>query len=289
MTGRKAEAGEAGGEAGTKRYFDTHTHYNHTAFSHDLPEVMRKIQDAGVERDAVIGYDLPTSRAALMMARQDPRHIAVAGLHPLHIGESARTDFAELCDLFSGKAEDTSGAGTGGKGRPLAVGEIGLDYSRRRSADDPVAEVQQEYFRKQLRLAGELCLPVVIHSRDAAEDTYRILKEENAGKYGGVIHCYSYSPEMAERFVGLGFYLGIGGVITRQGARRLTETVKRISMEHLVLETDCPYLPPESMRGQRNDSSVLPMIADRIARIKDISLEEVGQAAWENACRLYGL
>ena len=249
-------------------FFDTHTHYNHPSFAGDLDAVMTRIRRLGVRMDAVIGYDLPSSQRALELAGEDPGHLAVTGIHPLHVADLPRDAMEQLAGMVKEGAS--------------AVGEFGLDYHL---PDGPAKELQKDLFRMQLELAKMTGLPVVIHSRDAAQDTVEILKEFPG--VTGVIHCYSYSPEMAEVFVKMGYYLGIGGMVTRQAAKKLPETVRRIPLSSLLLETDAPYQSPEGHRGERNDSGALPRIAEEIARLKGLSPEEVCRVTWENACRLY--
>ena len=290
------------------RYFDTHAHYNDPRFEEDLQEVLRGILEAGIAETAVIGYDMASSLRGVRLAEGSGtgnaagidtgadagesaetgegsgeaagrngiglRHVAAVGIHPLHTGEAEEEDLIRLEIL----AED-----------PVvrAIGEIGLDYHKKDREMSVDRELQQYFFRKQIRIARRANLPVVIHSRDAAQDTLEILEEEKASEVGGVIHCYSYSPEMAVRFTGLGFYLGIGGVVTYPASRTLRETVQKIPMERLVLETDAPYLPIEGHRGERNDSRSLPEIAEAIASLLHISVEEVCRVTRENAYRLY--
>ena len=165
----------------------------------------------------------------------------------------------------------------------IAVGEIGLDYYW----DNESHEVQKKWFIRQLELARELGLPVLIHSREAAADTMEIMKEY-AGGLKGVIHCYSYSREMAKEYVKMGFYIGVGGVVTFKNARRLKETVEEIPLESIVLETDCPYLAPVPYRGKRNNSAYIRYVAEEIAKIKGIPCGEVISRTEENAKRLYG-
>lgn len=285
------------------RYFDTHTHYNDPRFAGDLQEVLQGIRAVNVMGTAVIGYDLSSSIRGLQLAegslpetrggdlrgrpetqggdlREQPREeayarcVAAVGVHPLHVPDADEDDLLRLEIL----AEDPKAA---------AIGEIGLDYARKEGRPPADRDLQQYFFRKQIRIARRAGLPVVIHSRDAAQDTAEILEQEKAAEVGGVIHCYSYSPEMAVRFLRLGFFLGIGGVVTYPGSKRLRETVRQVALEHLVLETDAPYLPPDGHRGERNDSRSLPLVAGEIARIKNISVEEVCRKTWENACKLY--
>ena len=274
------------------RYFDTHTHYNDPRFAGDLQEVLQGIRAVNVMGTAVIGYDLSSSIRGLQLAegslpetsggdlrgpqreKAHARCVAAVGIHPLHVPDADEDDLLRLEIL----AEDPKAA---------AIGEIGLDYARKEGRPPADRDLQQYFFRKQIRIARRAGLPVVIHSRDAAQDTAEILEQEKAAEVGGVIHCYSYSPEMAVRFLRLGFFLGIGGVVTYPGSKRLRETVRQVALERLVLETDAPYLPPDGHRGERNDSRSLPLVAGEIARIKNISVEEVCRQTWENACKLY--
>ncbi|MBQ1290355.1 MAG: TatD family hydrolase, partial [Lachnospiraceae bacterium] len=167
----------------------------------------------------------------------------------------------------------------------VAVGEVGLDYHY----DEPEKAVQHHWFRRQIQLAREEDMPLIIHSRDAAEDTFRILKEEGAEKTGGVIHCYSYSAEMALEYVKLGWYIGIGGVVTYKNGRKLKEVAAAVPLESIVLETDCPYLSPTPLRGTRNSSLNLPYVVQEIAGIRGISAQEVEDVTYRNAMCLYRL
>ena len=173
----------------------------------------------------------------------------------------------------------------------VAIGEIGLDYFRKEG--NAYKSVQKEWFCRQLDLAKEIEKPVIIHSRDAAEDTIQILrdfrKENPQIENPGVIHCYSYSPELAKEYVAMGFYIGIGGVVTFKNAKKLVRCAERIPLSSIVLETDCPYMAPEPNRGKRNDSSQLIYVAQKLAEIKGVTAEEVKQATTENAHRLYRL
>ena len=165
----------------------------------------------------------------------------------------------------------------------MAVGEIGLDYYW----DEPERDIQKHWFVRQLDLAREVGLPVVIHSRDAAKDTLDIMKEQKAGDMGGVIHCFSYGVELAREYLNMGFYLGIGGVVTFKNAKKLKEVVEYMPMERMVLETDCPYLAPEPFRGKRNSSLYLPYVVKAVSEIKGISQEEVMAKTCDNARKMY--
>jgi TatD DNase family protein len=169
--------------------------------------------------------------------------------------------------------------------KAVAVGEIGLDYYW----PEPDREIQKHWFARQLQLAAEVDLPVVIHSREAASDTMRIMKENHAEKVGGVVHCYSYSVELAREFVKMGFYIGIGGVLTFKNARKLVEVAREIPLERLLLETDCPYLAPVPYRGKRNCSLYLPHVVAKLAELKGITEEEVIRVTEHNAETMYRL
>ena len=165
----------------------------------------------------------------------------------------------------------------------VAVGEIGLDYYW----DEPDREIQKKWFRRQLELAKEENLPIIIHSRDAAKDTLDIMKEMECNKMSGVVHCFSYSKEIAREILDMGFYLGIGGVVTFQNAKAIKEVVEYAPLDRILLETDSPYLAPAPHRGKRNSSLYIPLIAQEIARIKEIEYDEVIQATNKNAKRLF--
>jgi len=167
----------------------------------------------------------------------------------------------------------------------VAIGEIGLDYYWVKEPD--LRLEQKEWFRKQLALARQMNLPVIIHSRDAAKDTLELMKEENAQEIPGVVHCYSYSIENALDYIQMGYYIGIGGVVTFNNAKTLKEVVKQIPLERILVETDCPYMAPEPFRGKRNSSLYLPYIIEKIAQIKQISPQEVEKVTRENGYQLF--
>ncbi len=255
--------------------FDSHAHYDDEAFNEDVDELLASMPGKGIGRICDVGASMESSKKALKLAHQYEHVYCAVGLHPEHVGdlESGKDDLSVLQTLAK---ED----------KVVAIGEIGLDYHYE---ENPPKEVQQKWFRQQMRLAKEIHLPIIIHSRDAAQDTFAIMKEEHAEEIGGVLHCYSYSPEMAETFLQFGFYFGFGGVVTFKNAKKAKEAVARIPMEKILLETDCPYMAPETYRGERNSSLYLPHIARAIADIKGISTEEVIRITMENACRMFGI
>ncbi len=250
--------------------FDTHAHYNDEAFQEDGQELLASLPGQGIARVVNVGASLASCRQSLELARRWPHVYCALGVHPSECGELNQ----EGLDWLRRQCQEE---------KCVAVGEIGLDYHW----EGPGREVQKEWFVRQLRLARECGLPVVIHSRDAACDTADILRGEKTGEIGGVIHCYSYSREMAREFLNMGFYFGIGGVVTFRNARKLKEAVEYIPLDRLVLETDCPYLAPEPWRGKRNSSLYLPLVAAAAAAIKGVSQEELLRAVWENSLKLY--
>ena len=165
----------------------------------------------------------------------------------------------------------------------VAIGEIGLDYYY----DEPEKDIQKHWFLRQLEVGRQVKLPVIIHSREAAKDTVELMKEADAASIGGVVHCYSYTKELAREFLNMDFYIGIGGVVTFKNARKIKEAIEYIPLEKLVLETDSPYLAPVPFRGKRNSSLNIPYVIEAIAELKGISKEEVEAVTWENGKRLY--
>ena len=255
--------------------FDTHAHYDDEQFNEDRVELLNSMEEQGVGTIVNVSAAYNSCRKVIALAKEYPFVYAAVGIHPDEVGCLNEENFAQMKELF--KEE-----------KVVAVGEIGLDYYWDKEPE--VQAAQREWFVRQLALAGETDLPVIIHSRDAAEDTMRILKETGRFReHPGVIHCYSYSPEQAKEYVKMGYCIGVGGVVTFKNAKKLKQTVEQISLEHILLETDCPYMAPEPHRGTRNDSSNLSYVAARIAEIKGVSVQEVEQTTWENACRVFGV
>lgn len=255
--------------------FDTHTHYDDDAFAEDRETLLQGLAAEGVGAVANMGASMRGAKDSVALAKKYPFVYAAVGIHPDHVGELDEEGMSELKTMA---AEE----------KVVAIGEIGLDYYW----DISDREVQKKWFRRQLDLALELSLPVVIHSREAAADTMEIMKEyhqKSKGALRGVIHCYSYSVEQAQEYLSMGFYLGIGGVATFKNAKTLKKVVETAPIEQLVLETDCPYLAPEPYRGKRNNSTLLHYVVAAIALQKGITEEEIERITWENATKLYRL
>lgn len=252
--------------------FDSHAHYDDKQFDEDRDELLTQLKDAGIDRVVNISNGWDDMLRVLALIQKYPFLYGTVGIHPCKVSD---LDEDRLEQLRSYCHRD----------KIVAVGEIGLDYYW---MSDP-KEIQKKWFIRQLQLAKEENLPVVIHSRDAAQDTFAIMKAEHAGTTGGVIHCYSGSVEMAKEYVKLGYYIGIGGVVTFKNAKALKKVAKEIPLERMVVETDCPYLAPAPHRGKRNVSAYLPLVIQQIADLRGISAEEVERVTYENACRLYNL
>lgn len=260
-----------------KMIFDTHTHYDDKAFQPDRAELMQKLRENGIGKAVNASSDWESLENTRILADQYDFIFAAYGLHPENL-DSVPEGMTEAQALEAIRELLRTP-------KAVAVGEIGLDYYWEK--DPEKQERQKHWFRLQLQLAREEKLPVIIHSRDAAGDTLRIAREEKLGEIGGVIHCFSYSREIAAEYLKMGMFLGIGGVVTYKNSRKLKETVEMAPLEQLVLETDCPYLTPVPNRGQRNSSLNLPYVIQAIAEIKGLPAEEVESATWKNAHRLY--
>jgi TatD DNase family protein len=252
--------------------FDTHAHYDDEQFDIDREELLLSMKDNGIGNVVNVGANLEGSQRSLDLAQKYDFVYAAVGVHP--------SDCAELDDEGIEKIRAMSSFP-----KCVAIGEIGLDYYW----PEPDHELQKKWFIRQIALAREVGLPIIVHSRDAAADTLEILKSEKAGELGGVVHCFSYSKEVALECVQMGFYIGVGGVLTFKNGRKMKEVVEEIPMDRIILETDSPYLSPEPNRGKRNSSLNLPYVVSAMAQIKGISEEEVIRITEENARKMYRL
>lgn len=249
--------------------FDTHAHYDDEQFDGDREALLASMCEGGVGTIVNVASDVVSWADIRKLTRDYHFLYGAVGVHPDDVGSLNEENFAELRSILQEE-------------KIVAVGEIGLDYYWDKEGHD----LQKKWFLRQLDLAKEQQLPVIIHSREAALDTFEIMKQY-AGRVGGVIHCYSYSLEQAREYVKMGYFLGIGGVVTFSNAKKLKEVVREIPLKSLVLETDCPYLAPVPNRGKRNSSLNLIYVAGQIAELKGISVEEVIRQTEENAYKLY--
>lgn len=251
--------------------FDTHAHYDDTKFDTDREILLASMPEHGVGTIVNASAAVGSWHHVLELTEKYPYVYGMIGVHPDEVGALDEERFTEMEGLLS-------------REKIVAVGEIGLDYYW----DNESHDVQKHWFIRQLGLARKAGLPVNIHSREAAADTMEILKQYGQ-EMKAIIHCYSYSKEMAEEYVRMGYLIGIGGVVTFKNARKLKEVVQAIPVSHIVLETDCPYLAPEPNRGKRNSSENLYDVAAAIAGLKGTSTEEIIQITEENARRFYEL
>lgn len=252
--------------------FETHAHYDDKKFDKDRKKLIESMPSKGIGRIINVGSSIETTKTTIEIAKEYDYVYAAVGVHPSDVDCLNEETFAWLKEQT--KWEKT-----------VAIGEIGLDYYWDKEPE--IQKNQRYWFKRQMELARETSLPVIIHSRDAAADTYDLMKEIHADEIPGVIHCYSYSPEMAKEYIKMGYYIGVGGVVTFKNGKKLKQTVKEIPIEKILLETDCPYMAPEPNRGTRNDSSNIPYVVEEIARIKGLSTDEVERITWDNAMKLF--
>ncbi len=250
--------------------FDSHAHYDDEAFDKDRDRLLSTLEEQSVGCIVNVGASFQGAKDSVELSMRYPHVYAAVGVHPDHVGELDEVKMQHLREMCTME-------------KTVAVGEIGLDYYW----DKESHELQKEWFKKQMELAKEVDLPVIVHSREAAQDTFDLIKSEHAGTTGGVIHCFSGSKEMAKEYIKMGYYIGVGGVVTFKNARVLKEVVKSIPLERILTETDCPYLAPVPFRGKRNCSAYISYVLDMIAELKGISREEAEQVTYENARNMY--
>ena len=250
--------------------FDTHAHYDDDAFDEDREELLAGMNAAGVEYIVNVGASMASSKRSVNLAEKYPFVYAAVGVHPDEVGELNEEKFAQLKAWTSHE-------------KVKAVGEIGLDYYWDKEGHD----LQKHWFMRQMELAHECNLPMIVHSREAAKDTLDMIIAAKPLELSGIIHCYSYSVEQAREYLDMGYYIGIGGVLTFKNAKKLKEVAEYAPLSQIVIETDCPYLAPTPFRGKRNDSSKLRYVAEELASIKQVSVEEVIRITNENGRKLY--
>lgn len=255
------------------KIFETHAHYDDEAFREDREALFDEMFANDIDTIINVGASFAGCEQSVALADSHEKIYAAVGIHPEDVEELTEARMAWLKKTASENE------------KVLAIGEIGLDYHY----PEPAKEIQQLWFRRQLRLAADIKKPVIIHSREACQDTLACMRAEHAEQIGGVIHCYSYSKEAAQEFLKMGFYFGFGGVVTFKNAKKAVEAVEAIPIEKLLLETDCPYMAPEPNRGKRNYSGYLPYVAERIAQIKQMTAQEVIDITNANARKLFGL
>ncbi len=250
-------------------YIDTHAHLNMPDYI-DIEEVVSRAKDAGVRAIVNVGFDLPSSNAALDLSNKYDLMFSAPGVHPHDAASFGETELKALEKLASNP-------------KVVAIGETGLDYYKNLSPK----EAQIEAFRRHIGLAQKLDLPLIVHARESYEDVLRILHEENKGKLAGVMHCFSGDKRTAELTLDLGLYISFAGPITFKNAKDLREIAKFVPLDRILIETDCPYLAPDPFRGKRNEPSYIVHTAKKLSELKNIELEELSARIFENAKRAF--
>ncbi|MGE7600659.1 TatD family hydrolase [Lysinibacillus fusiformis] len=253
-------------------FIDTHVHLNADQYEEDLQDVINRALEAKVEKMVVIGFDRKTIERTLELIEQYDFVYGVIGWHPVDAIDCTQEDLEWIEELAAHP-------------KIVGIGETGLDYYWDKSPKD----VQQALFRKQIQLAQKIDLPIIIHNRDATGDVVNILREENAASVGGVMHCFSGSVETARECIAMNFMISLGGPVTFKNARLPKEVATDIPLEHLMIETDAPYLAPHPYRGKRNEPAFVPLVAEEIARLKGLTIEEIAQATTDNAKKFFGI
>lgn len=249
---------------------DSHAHLNDERFDEDREEVIKSLKENGIDLVLNPGCDVETSEFSVKLAKKYDMIYAAVGTHP-HDTDKMNDD---VINLYSQLAKYK---------KVLAIGEIGLDYYY----DNSPREMQKKWFREQIRLAKKLDLPYIVHDRDAHLDTYNIMKEEHYSGTRGILHCFSSSVELAKEFIKMGFLISIGGPLTFKNSKTVKKVVAEIPLEYLLIETDSPYLTPVPYRGKRNEPKYVRYVAEEIAKIKNISFEEVANKTTSNFKSLF--
>lgn len=252
--------------------FDTHAHLNVEQFATDSEEVIKRAQENGVSKIAVVGFDHETIDKALELSRKYQEIYPIIGWHPTEAGSYTDEIEEKLIQLIQEE-------------NIIAMGEMGLDYYWMRDSK----EVQIEAFRRQIRVAKKLDLPIVVHNRESTEDIYKVLKEEDISAIGGIMHSFNLTPEWLDKFLALGMHISYSGVLTFKNAPAVKESAKRTPLDKILIETDSPYLSPEPYRGKRNEPSYVRFVAEKLAELHDMSVEEIAEITTQNAKKLFKL
>jgi TatD DNase family protein len=252
--------------------FDTHVHLNAEQYEDDLQEVINRALEKGVQNMVVVGFDEPTIKKAIQIAETYDFIYASVGWHPVDAIDMTDEHLAWIEELAQHP-------------KVVALGEMGLDYHW----DKSPKEVQKDVFRRQIRLARKVNLPIIIHNRDATEDVVTILKEEHVEEVGGIMHCFTGSIEVAKQCMDMNMYISFGGPVTFKNAKKPKEVATELPLDKLLIETDCPYLTPHPFRGKRNEPGYVSYVAEQIAELKGITYEELAAITTANAKKLFGI
>lgn len=250
--------------------FDTHTHINAEEFKDDLEDVMDRAKHAGIEAMVVVGFDRPSMEGVRPLIERYDQVYGAVGWNPVDAVDMTDKDLERIEELLNHP-------------KMVALGEIGLDYHW----DKSPKQVQKDVLKRQIHLARKLGLPIIIHNREATEDTIAVLREEHAEEVGGVMHCYSDNWAWARKCIALNFYISFGGPLTFKNAPLVRETAAQVPLDRLLIETDCPYLSPHPFRGKRNEPARVKLVAEKLAEVKGLSYDEIARITFENAKRCF--
>ncbi len=253
--------------------FESHAHYEDDAFDQDREALIASLPVNGIEYVVNVGSTVDTCHKTAELVKKYDFMYGALGIHPSEIRGVTKEDM----DWIALQVKNNPDI--------VAVGEIGLDYHW----DKDNALQQKEFFANQIQMAKELSKPIIVHSREAAKDTYDLMRAENAGECGGVVHCFSYPTEEARKYLDMGFYIGLGGAVTFKNAHKVKEVAAYVPIDRILLETDCPYMAPEPYRGKRNSSLFIPEIAKVIANLKGMDYDTVVEITNKNGKRMYGI
>lgn len=253
--------------------FDTHAHLDDEQFDNDREELIRALPSLGVTKVVNVGANMQTSRNSVELSEKFDHIYAAVGVHPSDTGDLTEDDIDTLKNYATNHK------------KVVAIGEIGLDYHY----EDTVRDVQKIWFRRQMELAKDVKLPVILHLREAFEDALEIVKFYGKMPKNGVVHCFSGSVEFAREVLKLGYKIGVGGVVTFSNAKRLVSVVNEISLDDILIETDCPYMAPTPHRGERNDPSMTRFVVQKIAELKSIDVNEVIERTHKNALEFFSI
>ena len=251
-------------------FIDTHVHLNADQYEEDVEEVIERALAAGVSKMVVVGFDRKTIRKAMALTERYSFIYVVIGWHPVDAVDCTEEDLEWIEELSKHP-------------KVVGIGETGLDYYW----DKSPKEIQQDVFRKQIQLAKKVDLPIIIHNRDATADVVRILEEEDAKEVGGIMHCFGGSVEVARQCIDMNFLISLGGPVTFKNAKAPKKVAAEIPLEKLLIETDAPYLTPHPHRGKRNEPFYVTLVAEEIAKIKELPIEEVASVTTKNALKLF--
>ena len=257
--------------------FDTHSHYNDEKFNEDREQIIKNTYESGVTKFVCAGYNIESSKKAIEMSQKYEFIYSICGISPNDIPQSEQELWKDVAEISKIIKENKTN-------KLVAIGEIGLDYYWNKENK----ELQKEAFIKQIDLANEINLPIVIHSRDASIDTIEIIREHPV-RNAGIFHCCQFNQEMIRQALELGYYISFAGPVTFKNSKNASDIVKMVPLDRILIETDSPYLSPEPKRGKRNDSRNVKFIAQKIADFKGMSIDEIAKITYENAKKIFNI